>query len=160
MIYSKGFTLLELLFTISISAVLLSLSVPAFTQMISRNQVLSTANDLLSDIQLARSEAIKSGNRVSICHSNNSETCSGSWSDGWIVYRVDNNVVITVRGKMPRGLTLKANSKIKDYLSYLPSGRARSNSNALQNGTFTVKQDDYTYRVIIANSGRPRVKSI
>lgn len=85
-----GFTLVELLVTVSVVAILSSIAAPSFNSMVKRNRVTVQQNDLLSDIMLARLEAIKRSRSVSICSSNTAGTaCSGNnddWHQGWLVY--------------------------------------------------------------------------
>ena len=86
----RGFTLIELMMTLSVAAILTSVAVPSFSDMIKRNRVTTQQNDLLGDIMLARMEAIKRGRSVSICSANTTATaCSGNnddWHQGWLIY--------------------------------------------------------------------------
>lgn len=83
-----GFTLVELLITIVVLTILLAVGVPAFQSFIKNNRVTAQANDLVSTIQLARSEALKRGTNTVVCASNDQATCTGkdTWADGWIVF--------------------------------------------------------------------------
>jgi type IV fimbrial biogenesis protein FimT len=83
-----GFTLLELMITISIAAILLAIGVPSFKYITSANRASSEINGLLGDLQFARGEAIKEGQTVTICASTNGTSCSvsTSWDTGWIVF--------------------------------------------------------------------------
>lgn len=83
---AKGFTLLELLFTITVAAVLLGIAAPSFRDMSIRNSLAASSNDVIASIAYARSEAIRQSTPVSICASNDGATCTGSWSDGWIIF--------------------------------------------------------------------------
>ncbi len=157
---SQGFTLVELIFTLLITVILTSMAVPSFNNLRDSNRALTTINELLADIHLARNEAVTRGERVVICHSSDGETCSGTWDQGWIVYVDSDDSIIQVKNKKDSQLELEANTKIKDYLSYIGTGRARDKDNALQNGTFKVTSGNYQYHLIISNSGRPRVKKI
>jgi type IV fimbrial biogenesis protein FimT len=94
--YLGGFTLTELMVTISVAAILASTAVPSFSDMIKRHRVMTQQNDLLGDIMLARMEAIKRGYSVSMCSANLAATgCSGNnddWHQGWLIYvNSDNN---------------------------------------------------------------------
>lgn len=89
--YSKaysGFTLIELLVTISVAAILLAVAVPSFRALVQNNRISTQTNDLISDISLARSEAIKSGAVASLCTSTNGASCDGggNWSTGHLIW--------------------------------------------------------------------------
>lgn len=82
---SRGFTLLELLVTLMVAAVLLTAGVPSFVDTIRNNRATANANELVTAFSIAHSEAIRRGARVSVCSSADGESCGGSWADGWIV---------------------------------------------------------------------------
>ena len=65
----SGFTLVELMFTITVLAVLLGIGVPNFRDFIRNSRLTSAANDLLADLNLARSEAVKRRVPVTLCKS-------------------------------------------------------------------------------------------
>jgi len=83
----RGFTLIELMVTIVLMAILLALAVPSFDGVRLSNRLTSYANALVASSQLARSEAIKRNAPVTVCASANGTTCStsGGWEAGWIV---------------------------------------------------------------------------
>jgi type IV fimbrial biogenesis protein FimT len=88
----RGFTLLEAMATIAVLAILLGLGVPAFTNIIRSNQIATVTNNLTSALNLARSEAMKRGVRVSVCPANAAATnCidSSSWQSGLLVFSDD-----------------------------------------------------------------------
>ncbi len=89
---AKGFTLIELMVTIMVVGIVLSVGVPAFTEFIATNRVAASVNDLLSSLHLARSEAVKRRTNASLCASadwnspNPSCDLAGQIGDGWIVF--------------------------------------------------------------------------
>lgn len=85
-----GFTLLELLFTVTVGAILLSIAIPNFRTTVANNRQTNQLNTILSGLIYARSEAIKRNASVVICASTDQATCSGksAWDTGWIVYYV------------------------------------------------------------------------
>jgi type IV fimbrial biogenesis protein FimT len=91
--HSRGFTLLELMVTVAVAGVLLTLGVPSFVDVVRNNRAATNVNELTTAFSIARSESIRRGWNVSVCRSSNSAsitpTCSGAWSDGWIVFRDD-----------------------------------------------------------------------
>jgi type IV fimbrial biogenesis protein FimT len=90
---SAGFTLLELLITMSVATILLTIAIPSFRYVTNANRIASEVNGLLGDLQFARSEAIKEGRYVSVCASTDGSSCSNSpdWQSGWIVFPNPNN---------------------------------------------------------------------
>jgi type IV fimbrial biogenesis protein FimT len=84
---SRGFTLVELLVTTSIAAILLTLAVPSFSTLILNQQVRVSAGDLQTTLFYARSEAIKRAADVSVVPS------GGDWKNGWSVQLTDGTVL-------------------------------------------------------------------
>lgn len=85
---NRGFTLMELMVTIAILAIMVIIAVPDFTSIIQNNTITSTTNDLISSLHYARSEAIKRNTLVSVCATADTTytTCGGNWNLGWIVF--------------------------------------------------------------------------
>jgi type IV fimbrial biogenesis protein FimT len=83
---TRGFTLLELLITVSVLGLLLLITVPSFRDAGLPSQLRSVANNLVGATQLARSEAIKRNAVVTLCVSAGGTACeTGNWQQGWIV---------------------------------------------------------------------------
>lgn len=74
-----GFTLPELLITITIVGILASLAAPSFRSLIIGQRIKTASFDLISNLTLARSEAIKQNGNVTM------SPVSGAWTNGWIV---------------------------------------------------------------------------
>lgn len=87
---ARGFTLVELLVVLSVFAVLLGLAAPSFMNIIANNRVASTASDLVTLLNLGKSEAIRSGQTIVLCKKDSSNQCdtdtSGDWSKGWLLF--------------------------------------------------------------------------
>ncbi len=83
---TAGFTLLELMITLAIAALLIGLAAPSFTNMIKGNQIAAARASISAGIKGARGEAVERKQPVSICPSTDQSTCGGNWNDGWIVF--------------------------------------------------------------------------
>jgi len=85
---NAGFTLIELIVTVSVAAILMSIAVPSYKNMIESNRLSTGTNELVSALILARSEALKRSQNITVCTSANSTTCSGGtdFAQGWIVF--------------------------------------------------------------------------
>jgi type IV fimbrial biogenesis protein FimT len=86
----SGVTLIELMITVSLVAILLTIGVPSYKYVTNANRLAAEVNGLLGDMQFARAEAIKEGRTVVICSSTDGATCATanptSWKNGWIVF--------------------------------------------------------------------------
>jgi type IV fimbrial biogenesis protein FimT len=84
----RGFTLLELMTAVLVLGILIAMAAPSFRDMSRNNRIAATQNDLVTALAVARSEALRSSTKVSVCPSSDSTDCSGDtdWSVGWIVF--------------------------------------------------------------------------
>ncbi len=151
---SQGFTLIELITTITIAGILAGTAIPSFISTINSNRLTTYANELLASLNLARSEAIKRGIQVTVRR--NSAT-SDVWEGGWNVF-VDSDssnafnddgdailcetnsdgspsedCVLKTEAALSSGYTIRTGGgAYKDYAAYLPSGLSKT----VAGGTF------------------------
>ncbi|MDG2524560.1 Tfp pilus assembly protein FimT/FimU [Stenotrophomonas sp. HITSZ_GD] len=83
---SRGFTLVELMVTIAVLAILVAIAFPSFEATFRSNRVATTNNALLSALSMARSEAVRNTRGGGVCASADGEGCNGNWSNGWIAF--------------------------------------------------------------------------
>jgi prepilin-type N-terminal cleavage/methylation domain-containing protein len=90
-----GLTLVELLVAMSIAAILAAIALPSFASFIDEQRLRAVTNELVADLNLARSEAIKRNTRVLVCpkagqSQNYCDPNTKNWKNGWVVcYDVD-----------------------------------------------------------------------
>ena len=106
---SRGFTLVEVMVVITISAILIAMAVPSFRTMIRSNEISSATNSVVAGLDVSRSEAIRRNTVVTMCRSIDAATpnpaCSSAasgnfanndWAVGWIVFaKAPGNLVNT-----------------------------------------------------------------
>jgi type IV fimbrial biogenesis protein FimT len=84
---NSGFTILELLVTLVVIAIVTAIGVPSMTEFIKNDRLTTQINTLVGHLAYARSEAITRRLPVVVCASDNQTSCSSAnWADGWIVF--------------------------------------------------------------------------
>lgn len=149
-IRKQGFTIIELMVTLSVAAIILSVGVPGFQSIVQDNRLTSELNRLEGDLHLARMESIKRNEFVTICKRNAAGTdCvnSGGWEQGWLVFEDPNR-----NGEVDAGEeVIRDNPDVNPGLAiaYVPTDKAVNTKEVVTfssqgfanqfNGTFTFR---------------------
>jgi len=149
----NGFTLYELLTTVAVVGVVLMIGVPNLGAYRQNARMTTTANDLHSAFHLARTEATRAKQIVTICPSATSmdanPVCGGTWDQGYIVF-IDNDgnlqmgvgdTILRAQPAIAEGVTL-AVADDATYFSFAATGRGRGNLGGLDSLTQVVMCDD------------------
>lgn len=85
---SRGMTLLELMMAVTVLGILLAIAVPSFRNYTIGSRVSAASSDLVTAMNLARSEALRRSSPAVLCASADEATCSGDtdWATGWVVF--------------------------------------------------------------------------
>ncbi len=162
--YITGFTLLELMVTISIMAIIAGIAVPSYQGLIESNLMRAASHSFYGSLVLARSEAVKNNQPVALCKSSNGTSCatSGTWDNGWLVYidadadaTFDSSELLLESHIGITTLTLRATDANLDQVVYQADGTQRVAA------SFNVCTDDDASRgtnISIGLTGRPSIE--
>lgn len=152
---SSGFTMIEALIVIVIMAILFSIAVPAFLNLIARQRVVSAASDMYAALLLARSEAQKRNTTVSVTATNSSD-----WSQGWTV-GITGTVVQTqsaIAGNVAIDTTVGGTAR--SVVAFTWTGRPDAASNGTSIRVYSSAYTSVAGRCIsLALSGMPEIKN-
>ena len=169
----RGFTLIELLVTITIAATLAAVAVPSVQSFLRNNELSAASTALLTAINTARMEAMKSGQSAMLVPVDN----GAAWSEGWVVF-VDKNrdqtyssgtdPIIAQHRAVASYFSIAANGTATGtapYILFDASGYAKTKANAFGGLALNIQRNDVsgtaqleqTRRIIIANTGRARI---
>ena len=157
-----GFTVLELMVTVSIAGLLLVTGIPSFQNFSQQQHIKAAVASLQNDLMIGRSEAVHLNARVVSCPGSPVNGCSGDteWSDGWIVF-ADSNAD---RQHQPGEFILRHGHGFENLRIVSSTGRTSirffpDGSTPGSNGNITfcgLGGPDQARKLIISNLGRVR----
>jgi type IV fimbrial biogenesis protein FimT len=168
----KGFTLIELMVTLSIAAILMMIAVPSLETYRRNSELTSATNTLLAAINAARGEAMKRGMRAMVVPIGN----DNNWNAGWVVF-VDSDgtqdflatqdFTVLTQAQLPNYINVVGNGTAnlgRAYIMFDPSGYSRTKTGGFNNLTINLARTDVpatsqaseTRRIMILNTGRVR----
>lgn len=163
----KGFTLIELMITVAIMSIMLTVGLPSFQSIIASSRLTSSANAMISALQLARSEALKQHKTVIIAPQKDK-----GWSDGWGVFIDLNKDDILQNTEQVLATTLfdELSSTIgitatySDHIGYSANGRPIHDGTQINSDSWFLfcspKGSPTDFRkVVISLTGRMRVET-
>ena len=155
-----GFTLIELMVALAVLGILLSVGLPKMSVFFKGSRMVTNANEMLSGLHIARSEAVKRNSRVTICKSVNADSTSPTcatgaegWDKGWIVFvegknednvygqytAADGALLRVNAGAEGNNVTITASvAGIDKYVSFTSRGAPKLRNGSSQSGVFRV----------------------
>lgn len=142
----SGISMIEIMVTIAIVAVLAAVAMPGMTSLIASQRLKAASSDLHTSLLLARSEAIKRNTEIEVTPS------ASGWAGGWTVQRADGDGdAMEVHGSFP-AITISG----PDALSY--TGNGRLEGAASPEFELTGEGTDNVRCVKVDLSGRPSTR--
>ncbi|HTV51140.1 MAG TPA: GspH/FimT family pseudopilin [Steroidobacteraceae bacterium] len=129
-----GFTLIELMVTVAVAAILTAIAIPAWRSFEQNDRMMSEAFMLRASMDLARAEAVKEDASVSVCASSDSLTCSSNnWANGWIVLSSQGGAPLQVVPAAVASNTITEHTGPYSMVTFLSTGLTNLAANAQYN---------------------------
>lgn len=164
-----GFTLIELMVTLSIAAVLMMVAAPNMVAFKRNSELSSLSNTLLSAINAARGEAMKRGMAAYVVPADG----GGAWEVGWVVFIDKNNnqiydddatdQLIYQQAAPPSYFAITGNFSASEnpaYIRFDASGYPKQKNGSFNNITFTIQRNDLTAAALYENTRRLKIDKI
>ena len=164
-----GFTLIELMVTLSIAAVLMMVAAPNMVAFKRNSELSSLSNTLLSAINAARGEAMKRGMAAYVVPADG----GGAWEVGWVVFIDKNNnqiydddatdQLIYQQAAPPSYFAIAGNFSAGEnpaYIRFDASGYPKQKNGSFNNITFTIQRNDLTAAALYENTRRLKIDKI
>ena len=157
----NGFTLYELLMTLTLAALLLLVGLPSFSSLLARGHQAVEINALFHAFHLARKQSIMRRKVVSLCPSRDGSSCLAGkdWSPGWIMF--ENNDKDSPP-QVDQGETIIRSHDVTDTIRIVanrPGFTLRGTFKRATNGTFIIcdlRNRTAAKGLIVSYTGRPR----
>lgn len=160
-----GVSLLELLVSLSIAAILIAVSAPSMKTLIVNNRVANVTEEVYGSLMLARSEAIKRQRTVSLCSTIDAATCdedNSGWHHGWLIFTDESNDgVLNGRDQLIRRVATQS-EQVSITWNRGYNIRFNSRGQTSQAGTFNMcdqtDSDNASKNIVISMTGRLRTE--
>ncbi len=165
----QGFTLAEVLTTLAVMSLSMSLVIPSLESITRSNQRAAAVNELVATMHLARSEAITRNTQIAVCPSRDGASCADApWEAGWIRFedanrnhRLDAGEAVLGAVRPQGGLEIRS-ERFQRSFAFLPSGRIGAPGSDARTGDFLFCQGQATEAaqvVIVGVTGQPVLAS-
>lgn len=181
--FTKGFTLIEMMTTLSVLGILMSIATPSMKSFIEASRMSTVTNEIATDLFYIRSESLKRRMNVYICpiKSSSDDVCEttasvSDYTNGWLMFTDCNSngvydtamtcdrdgdgtndgfELLKVHDRLANDIRIKTSGSFRQHIGYTMSGRSTNGGNVCI--TIASKQSK---KIIIAITGRVRIADI
>ncbi len=164
--FQQGVTLVELIFTLAIAAIVLSIAVPSLSSLIANIQMTAAVNNFVGNLHFARNEAVKQFQKVVICPTSDGTSCLDSieWHQGLMIFvksigegndRDGDEPILRTLIPFSERVKIKTNGT-RDRLFYLPTGTSSASTATIE---FCHPSGRADPRKVVISNTRPRVST-
>ncbi len=171
--YNQGFSLIELMVTLVIVAIIALIGMPSFNGAIRNSRLTTGINELVTSLNVARSEAIKRNHSITVRKNDDLP-----WEAGWNIFvdmnsdgtldgagdadacAAGNDCILKIQEALPSGYTLRPNNTaFSNYIRYKPSGMSSAGnvSFILCDASSDTPKSGAVKMLVINTVGRPRM---
>lgn len=166
---ANGFSMIELMITVSLLAIVLGLAFPSMRTLMQNNRAASIANELTTAITLARSEAINRSQTVTVCPCTSTANCTAgtcaasgttNWATGWVVRNAAGTIrpFPAITDSAP-GATLTGTANGSTFLEFGSSGFKSGSANFQFDLVIPNCKNNNNRRIVVSPQGRPGVSA-
>lgn len=139
---NKGFSLIELLVTITVALILTFIAIPTFYDITTLSRTEAIQDEIIGALRFARYNAMINNRQIIVCRSSNNKTCDNTsdWNGEWIIFEdydysnscnspdgitcSDGGKILGVRGGFSNTIKVTKNNKIRNFIKFNPMGEA------------------------------------
>lgn len=165
---TRGFTIIELMVTLAVASVLILVGVPSFNSFVQNNRITSTTNFVVSQLNYARSEAVRLNLAVNIARTGST---AQDLTDGWQIYSdagsatgnsaynaTDGDVLLRqFEGYGDADLTVSVSSGGNQWIAFNPTGLLSEGGSSVQIAVCDSRGVSFGRLITISTTGRTQV---
>lgn len=173
---TDGFTLIELMVTISLGAILVTVAIPSFSSFMKNGKVTTITNELVTDVNYARNEAVTRGSTIIMCRSTNptakiplcNDIKKTTWTAGWIIFQSNDgnlnynagvDTLLKIHPGTQGAVDIITNSTLDLRLVYTADGMTDMNGETAIYAICDNRGKDHGNQLQVSPTGRPRLVS-
>lgn len=149
--HNSAFSLIELLITLTLVSLFVSLALPSFAGLVERNRIYGLRDQLQAQLQHARTSSVLHNRDLEVCGSSDGQACDEHWQKGWVLRFTDNAQILSHQQLSPSHRIMWAGAT--ERIRFHGNG-----TSPLGNGRFYIcdQHQAVVLQIVISRQGRIR----